>query len=64
MDIIRRDRNCYGGGAFILSKNELNMSEVPVKYPECPMVLANITLKDKTNIIMGVFYRQLNTSLY
>ena len=39
------------------------MSEVHVNDPECQMVLANITLKDKTNITIGAFYRQPNTSL-
>ena len=46
-----------------MAKDELAMSEVHVKDPECPMVLANITLKDKTNITIGAFYRQPNTSL-
>ena len=62
-NVIRRDRNCYGGGVFILSKYELAISEVPVKDLECPTVLANITLKDKTNITIGAFYRQPGTSL-
>ena len=62
-NVIRRDRNCYGGGVFILSKDELAMSELPVKDPDCPKVLANITLKDKTNITIGAFYRQPGTSL-
>ena len=63
INVIRRDRNCHGGGVFVLAKDELAMSEVHVKDPECPMVLANITLKDKTNITIGAFYRQPNTSL-
>ena len=63
VNVIRRDRNCHGGGVFVLAKDELAMAEVHVKDPECPMVLANITLKDKTNITIGAFYRQPNTSL-
>ena len=30
---------------------------------ECPTMLENMTLKEKTNIRMGAFYRQPNTSL-
>ena len=31
-NVIQRDRNCYGGRVFVLSKDELAMYEVPVKH--------------------------------
>ena len=61
-NVIRRDRNSHGGGVFIIAKDEINITEIKVSNTDCPLVLANVMLKDKASIILGAFYRQPNNT--
>ena len=49
-NVIRRDRNRREGGVFIIVKDEVSITEIDVTNTDCPLVLANIMVKDEANI--------------
>ena len=52
----RNDRSSYGGGVFILVKNELVSVEQPSLVTECEIIWAKIHLQGRKELYVGCFY--------
>ena len=60
-NVIRRDRNKFGGGVFISAKDELELSEIKTDTEsDCEIVWCDIKTF-QGNVILGSFYRPPGT---
>ena len=54
--VYRNDRNCNGGGVFILAHSSLTVEEQPQYVTNCEINWIKVKLKNTSDLLFGAFY--------
>ena len=66
--LVRRDRNCHGGGVAIYAHQSLSTQPLPLTERESPVLILKLNRcgwkqKDKENLLIGCIYRPTSASV-
>lgn len=55
--VYRNDRNCHGGGVFVLIHDSIPSNSIGVETDSCETVWCKILLQNGSSVAIGSFYR-------
>lgn len=55
--VYRKDRNCHGGGVFVLIQDSIASNSISIEADSCETVWCKILLQNGSSVAIGSFYR-------